>query len=159
MEKTLIIAKPDAVQRGLVGEIISRFEHKGLKLIGMKMINVSGVLLRAHYAHIAEKPFYQDVEDFMQSSPVVAMAWEGYACTDAVRILVGQTNSREAPAGTVRGDFGMAMGRNIIHASDSPENGANEVSRFFEENELFEYNKTEWLHVYEHKELPDYDSN
>ena len=78
MEKTLIIAKPDAVQRGLVGEIISRFEHKGLKLIGMKMINVSGVLLRAHYAHIAEKPFYQDVEDFMQSSPVVAMAWEGW---------------------------------------------------------------------------------
>jgi len=152
MERTLVLAKPDAVQRGLVGEIIKRLEFKGLKLIGLKMMTVDSALLKAHYAHIAGKPFYKDVEDFMQSSPVVAMAWEGYACIDAIRILVGPTNSRQAPAGTIRGDFGMATGRNLIHASDSAENGENEVNRFFDGNELLTYNKTEWAHVYEEHE-------
>jgi nucleoside-diphosphate kinase len=153
MEKTLIIAKPDAIQRGLVGEIMSRLENKGLKLIGLKMMNVDSALLKAHYAHISDKPFYQDVEDFMRSSPVVVMAWEGFECTEAVRILVGPTNSRQAPAGSIRGDFGMAVGRNLIHASDSSENGKTEVERFFEKSELFEYDKTEWAHVYEAHEL------
>lgn len=152
MERTLVLAKPDAVQRGLVGEIIRRLEFKGLKLIGLKMMTVDSALLKAHYAHIADKPFYQDVEDFMQSSPVVAMAWEGYECADAVRILVGPTNSRQAPAGTIRGDFGMAVGRNLVHASDSTENGAKEVERFFDGSELLSYDKTEWAHVYEDHE-------
>jgi len=152
MERTLVLAKPDAVQRGLVGEIIKRLELKGLKLIGLKMITVDSALLKAHYAHIADKPFYHDVEDFMQSSPVVAMAWEGFECVNAVRILVGPTNSRQAPAGTIRGDFGMAMGRNLVHASDSAENGAKEVDRFFDSKDLLVYNKTEWAHVYEEHE-------
>ncbi len=153
MEKTLVLAKPDAIQRGLVGEIIRRLENKGLKLIGLKMINVDSALLKAHYAHIADKPFYADVEDFMRSSPLVAMAWEGFECTEAVRILVGPTNARQAPAGSVRGDYGMAVGRNLIHASDSKENGKKEVERFFDKSELFDYDKTEWLHVYEAHEL------
>ncbi len=153
MEKTLIIAKPDAIQRGLVGEIVGRLEKKGLKLIGLKMMNVDSVLLKAHYAHISDKPFYQDVEDFMKSSPVVVMAWEGYECVDAVRILVGPTNARQAPAGSIRGDYGMAVGRNLIHASDSAGNGKAEVERFFDKSELFKYDKTEWIHIYEAHEL------
>lgn len=148
-QKTLVLAKPDAVQRGLVGEIIHRFEQKGLKLIGIKMISVSSALLQAHYAHIVEKPFYKGIEDFMQSSPLVAMAWEGFECVDAIRILVGSTDAKRADAGTLRGDFGMAPGRNIVHASDSPENGKSEVERFFSEGEIFTYQKTEWHHVFE----------
>lgn len=152
MEKTLVIAKPDAVQRGLIGEIIRRLEAKGLKLIGLKMINVDSALLKAHYAHIADKPFYQDVESFMKSSPLVVMAWEGYECTTAVRLIVGPTNSRKAAAGTIRGDFGMAVGRNLVHASDSKENGEEEVNRFFDSSELVSYDKTEYIHVYEASE-------
>jgi nucleoside-diphosphate kinase len=149
LEKTLILAKPDAVQRGLIGEIIKRFEAKGLKLIGIKMMSVSSVILKAHYAHIADKPFYTDVEKFMQSSPLVAMAWEGFDCVEAVRTLVGITDARKAAPGTIRGDLGMAVGRNLVHASDSAENGEEEVKRFFLEDELFVYKKTEWLHVFE----------
>lgn len=155
MDKILVLAKPDAVQRGLVGEIVCRLERKGLKLIGLKMMHVDDALLKAHYAHIADKPFYSDVESFMKSSPIVAMAWEGYDCTTAVRIIVGPTNSREADAGTIRGDFGMAVGRNLVHASDSKENGHKEVERFFSKQELFDYNKTEYVHVYESHEISE----
>ena len=149
LHKTLVLAKPDAVQRGLVGEIIHRLEDKGLKLIGIKMISVSSALLQAHYAHIVEKPFYKGIEDFMQSSPLIAMAWEGFECVDSIRILVGSTDASKADAGTIRGDFGMAPGRNIVHASDSPKNGEQEVNRFFDEGELFSYTKSEWHHVFE----------
>jgi nucleoside-diphosphate kinase len=153
MERTLIIAKPDAVQRGLVGEIIRRLEAKGLKLIGLKMMQLDSALLKAHYAHIADKPFYGDVENFMKSSPVVVMAWEGYKCVDAIRIIMGPTNAREADAGTIRGDLAMGYGHNLVHGSDSKANGEEEVSRFFESGELFNYDKTEYLHVYEGDEL------
>ena len=149
MERTLLIAKPDAVQRGLVGEIIRRMEQKGLKLLGIKMMNVESALLEAHYAHLVDKPFYKDLESFMKSSPVVAMAWEGYECVDSVRLLVGATNPREADAGTIRGDYSIGTGRNLIHASDSKENGEEEVSRFFSEDELFTYEKTEYVEIYE----------
>jgi len=149
MERTLIIAKPDAVQRGLVGEIISRLERKGLKLIGIKMMGLDSPLLQAHYAEHIEKPFYQDLENFMKSSPVVVMAWEGYECVNSVRILVGATNPREAAAGTVRGDFAIGTGRNLIHASDSAESGKSEVDRFFDDKELFSYDKSEYSHIYE----------
>lgn len=152
MEQTLIIAKPDAVQRGVVGEIIRRLETKGLKLIGLKMMQLDSAMLKAHYAHIADKPFYGDVENFMKSSPVVAMAWEGYKCVDAVRIIMGPTNAREADAGTIRGDLAMGYGHNLVHGSDSKENGRAEVSRFFDESELFHYDKTEYMHVYEESE-------
>src|ERR1700728_1289599 len=107
MERTLIIAKPDAVQRGLIGEIISRLERKGLKLIGMKMSSLDEAILRIHYAEHVEKPFYAGLEEFMKSSPVVLMAWEGYECVDSVRSLVGATNPRQASSGTIRGDLAI----------------------------------------------------
>ncbi len=149
MERTLIIAKPDAVQRGLVGEMIRRFENKGLKLIGVKMLALSSELLQEHYHEHLEKPFYEGLEKFMKSSPVVVMAWEGYECVNSVRILVGSTNPREADAGTIRGDFSIGTGRNLIHASDSKKSGAAEVGRFFSDDELFGYDKSEYSHIYE----------
>ncbi|MDQ5885881.1 MAG: nucleoside-diphosphate kinase [Patescibacteria group bacterium] len=142
MEKTLIILKPDAMQRSLVGEIIGRLERKGLKIIGLKMIRLDDAILRSHYAHIVDKPFYKDVESFMQSSPVVVVALEGYQCVDSVRLIVGATNPREADAGTIRGDLAIGNGRNLIHASDSKENGEKEVKRFFHVDELFAYERT-----------------
>jgi len=149
MERTLIIAKPDALQRGLVGEIIRRFELKGLKLIGIKMLSLSSQLLQEHYKEHLEKEFYQGLEKFMKSSPVVVMAWEGYQCIDSVRLIVGDTNPRVADAGTIRGDMAIGTGRNLIHASDNKKSGEAEVKRFFKENELFEYEKSEYAHIYE----------
>ena len=148
MERTLIILKPDALQRDLIGEIIRRLEQKGLKIIGLKMMRLDKAVLAAHYAHIVDKPFYQDVESFMQSSPVVVMALEGFECVDSVRLVVGATNPRQATAGTIRGDLAMGNGRNLIHASDSKENGANEVARFFTEDELFDYEKDNLPQIY-----------
>ena len=152
MERTLIIAKPDAVQRGLIGEMIRRFEAKGLKLIGIKMLSLDSGLLKQHYNEHIEKPFYADLESFMQSSPVVVMAWEGYECVNSVRILVGATNPRQADAGTIRGDFAMGTGRNLVHASDSKQSGEAEVTRFFTAEELFSYNKSEYDHIYSESE-------
>lgn len=149
MERTLIIAKPDAVQRGLVGEITSRLERKGLKLIGIKMMQVESAELAAHYAHLVDEPFYKGLENWMKSSPVVAMAWEGFECINSVRVIVGATNPREAEAGTLRGDLAIGTGRNLIHASDSKKSGEEEVSRFFDAEELFNYDKSEYLHIYE----------
>ncbi|MEO8105625.1 MAG: nucleoside-diphosphate kinase [Candidatus Saccharibacteria bacterium] len=152
MERTLIIAKPDAVQRGLIGEIIARMERKGLKLIGMKMATLDEAMLRSHYAEHIAKPFYAGLEEFMKSSPVVLMAWEGYECIESIRILVGATNPRQADAGTIRGNFAIGRGRNLIHASDSKESGELEVANFFDENELFSYDKSEYIYIYEHSE-------
>ena len=149
MERTLIIAKPDAIQRGLVGEIIARLERKGLKLVGLKMMRLDSPLLQAHYAEHLEKPFYAGLEAFMKSSPVVVMAWEGFECVNSVRILVGATNPREAAAGTIRGDFAIGTGRNLIHASDSKQSGEAEVTRFFDASELLEYEKSEYKELYE----------
>ena len=149
MERTLIIAKPDAVQRGLIGEIICRLEHKGLKLIGIKMASLDTAMLRNHYAEHLEKPFYTGLEQFMKSSPVVLMAWEGFECVNSVRNLVGSTNPREAIPGSIRGDLAIGTGRNLIHASDSKSSGETEVSNFFNQNELFEYDKSEYVHIYD----------
>lgn len=149
MEQTLIILKPDALQRGLIGEITSRLERKGLKLIGLKMMSLDSAILKAHYAHIADKPFYGGIEKFMKSSPVVVMAWEGFECVNSIRIIVGSTNPREADAGTVRGDLSIGQGRNLIHASDSKQSGEEEIKRFFANEEIFDYDKSEYLHVYE----------
>lgn len=149
MEKILVLVKPDGVQRGLIGEIISRFERKGLKLIGLKMKNLDDVILDAHYAHLSDEPFFDDIKEYMKSSPIVAMAWEGGpGAVAAVRILVGPTKGHEAPAGTIRGDFGLSGSNNIVHASDNVENGAIEVERFFAKEELFLYDKTQDRHVY-----------
>lgn len=149
MERTLIILKPDALQRGLIGDILNRFERKGLKLLGIKMMRIDGALLKAHYSHIADKPFYAGIEKFMQSSPVVLMAWEGFECVESVRILVGATNPRLADAGTIRGDLAIGQGRNLIHASDSKISGASEIDRFFDKKELFDYDKSEYIQIYE----------
>ena len=149
MEKSLILVKPDGVQRGLIGEIIGRFEHKGLKLVGLKMISLSDAVLESHYAHIATLPFFGEIKEYMKGSPVVAMVWEGgEGSISAIRTLVGPTKGYEAPAGTIRGDFGLSGQNNIIHASDSVESGKIEVARFFEPNEVLEYDKTEYVHIY-----------
>lgn len=148
MEKTLVLIKPDGVQRGLIGEVIRRFEQKGLKLIGVKMMSLDEAILREHYAHIAEKPFYPGVEQFMKSTPVIAMCWEGAEAVETVRLLSGITKARAAAPGTIRGDLAMSVACNVVHASDTPATAAAEVKRFFKPDELFSYDKTEYLHVY-----------
>lgn len=152
MERTLIIAKPDAVQRGLIGEIITRLEQKGLKLVGLKMASLDEAMLRTHYAEHVQKDFYAGLEKFMKSSPVVLMAWEGFQCVESVRNLVGATNPRQADPGSIRGDLAIGTGRNLIHASDSPASGASEVNSFFKDDELFAYDKSEYIHIYEDHE-------
>jgi nucleoside-diphosphate kinase len=151
-EKSLIIIKPDAVQRNLVGEILSRFERKGLKIIGLKMVSVEDAVLEEHYAHIKDKPFFPGIRDFMKSSPVIVMAIEGINAVSAIRLLVGPTKAWEANAGTIRGDFSLSTQSNIVHASDSVEAGVLEISRFFTEDEIFSYTKIDTDFVYsEHK--------
>ncbi len=153
MQRTLVLLKPDAIQRGLVGEITTRFERKGLKLVGLKMMSLDEAVLREHYAHIADKPFFPGVSSFMKSSPVVAMCLEGVDAVDAVRLITGITKAREADAGTIRGDFAMSVSCNVIHASDSLEIAEKEVPRFFNPDQIHEYNKSEYLHVYNEEEM------
>jgi len=152
-EKSLIIIKPDAIQRNLAGEIVSRLERKGLKIIGIKMMSIKTALLEEHYAHIKDKPFFPGIRDFMQACPVVVMAVEGINAVSAVRLLVGPTKAWEANAGTIRGDYSLSTQSNIIHASDGVENGEIEVKRFFLEDELFQYQKIDTDFIYaEYKE-------
>lgn len=141
IERSLIIIKPDAIQRNLVGEIIHRFERKGLKIIGVKMLRLNEVVLKEHYAHIADKPFFPRIQKFMQSAPVVIIALSGNGIVSAIRTIVGPTKAAEADGGTIRGDFAMSMQSNVVHASDSVENGEIEIARFFAENELLDYEK------------------
>jgi nucleoside-diphosphate kinase len=151
-EKSLIIIKPDAVQRNLAGEIISRFEKKGLKIIGMKMMSLQDAILEEHYAHIKDKPFFPGVRDFMKSCPVIVMAVEGINAVSAIRLIVGPTRAWEANAGTIRGDFSLSTQSNIVHASESIEHGEAEVKRFFTKDEIFEYKKIDTDFIYaEHK--------
>lgn len=147
-EKTLVLIKPDAIQRGLVGKIIERFEQKGLKMIGMKMMRLEEAVLREHYSHIADKPFFPGVSKFMQSSPVIALCLEGLEVVEAVRLITGLTKARSAESGSIRGDFAMSVACNVIHASDSIENAKEEVKRFFDEDEIHEYMKSEFEFVY-----------
>ena len=148
MERTLIIFKPDAIQRNLVGEIISRFEKKGLKIVGMKMMELDDLLLDEHYAHHKDKPFFGNLKRFMKSSPVLLAVLEGADVVKAVRIIVGSTKPIEADSGTIRGDLAMTNW-NLVHASDSLETAEVEIKRFFTEEELFNYSKTGWEMVYE----------
>ncbi len=138
-ERTLILIKPDAINRGLAGEIISRFEKKGLKIVGMKMMKMSEEKAREHYSHHVGKPFYPDLEKFMTSMPIIALVVEGRNAVDVVRRIVGSTNGREAEPGSIRGDYSMSVSKNLIHASDSKENAEKEIKRFFKEDELFDY--------------------
>ncbi|HVU32112.1 MAG TPA: nucleoside-diphosphate kinase [Opitutaceae bacterium] len=137
MQKTFIIFKPDCMEKRLVGTVLSRFEAAGFDVIGCKMGLLSPSLLREHYAHVASKPFYPEIEKFMHSRPVIMLALQGENVVQRVRDLLGPTDSKKAAKGTIRGDFGADMMRNIVHASDSPENGQAELARFFKADELF----------------------
>ncbi len=136
MQRTLILVKPDGVHRGLMGEIVSRFENRGLKLLGMKFMQMSGELAANHYQVHREKKFYDKLIEYITSGPILAMVWEGENAIEAARSTMGSTNPVLASPGTIRGDFGMEIGRNLVHGSDSPENGEKEVSLFFEAHEL-----------------------
>ncbi len=134
MERTFILLKPDAVQRGLVGEIISRFERRGLKLVAMKMLQVSEELARQHYAVHAGRSFFEGLIRYITSAPVVAMVMEGTDAIAVVRNTVGATRPAEAAPGTIRADFGLEIGRNLVHASDGPETAASEIALWFGDN-------------------------
>ncbi len=136
MERTLILVKPDGVQRGLMGEIVARFERRGLKLLGMKFIQMSQELANQHYAVHKERPFFNDLVTYITSGPVLAMVWEGKDAIAAARSTIGATKPAEATPGSIRGDFGMEIGRNLVHGSDSPENGVKEANLFFKPEEL-----------------------
>ena len=141
MQRTVVLLKPDAIQRGLVGEIISRFEHKGLKLVALKMITASDAILEEHYAHHKDKPFFAGLKKFMKSAPIVCMLLEGIDAVEVVRKMIGVTNSRNADFGTIRGDFSMSTSANIIHASDGAEAAGEEESRFFESGEIMDWER------------------
>jgi nucleoside-diphosphate kinase len=139
MQRTAVLVKPDGLQRGLIGEIIARFEKKGLKLIGMKMVQLTDAQLSDWYAEHKDKSFFGDLKSFMGSMPIVAMAWEGIDAIPVVRKLVGSTSGREAEAGSIRGDFSMSQQLNLIHASSNAADGEREIAIVFAKNELFDY--------------------
>ncbi|HIE48338.1 TPA: nucleoside-diphosphate kinase [Candidatus Bipolaricaulota bacterium] len=147
MERTLVLLKPDAVQRRLVGRIISRFEDKGLKIVGMKLMQVTPELAERHYDEHREKPFFGELVSFITSSPIVAMVVEGPGAIDEVRKLMGKTNPRDAAPGTIRGDWGLSITMNLVHGSDSPASAAREIPIFFSEDELLAYSLADapWL--------------
>ena len=139
MQKTLVLLKPDAVQRGLIGELISRLERKGLKLAGMKLVQMDDALARRHYAEHVDKPFFKGLAEFITSGPLVAMAVEGEDAVSMVRTLMGETNPGDAAAGTIRGDYAVSIGLNLVHGSDSAESAKREIALFFEEAEILDY--------------------
>ena len=136
-ETSLILFKPDAVEKNIVGTVLARFEAEGFNIKGIKMMQLDDAILTEHYAHVADKPFFPEIAAFMSRSPVIALALQGDNVIDRVRDLLGPTNSKEAPEGTIRGDFGTDMMINVCHASDGPETAAEELKRFFSDNELF----------------------
>lgn len=148
MERTVVLVKPDGIQRGLVGQIMSRFERKGLKMVGLKMMSLTDEVLDSWYAHHKEKPFFGELKKFMKSSPIVAMLWEGLEAVEAVRKITGVTKARAAEAGSIRGDYGMSQQLNLIHCSDSLDNAKKEEGLIFTKDEIFGYDKGEYLYVY-----------
>ena len=148
METTLVLLKPSCVQRQLIGEIVNRFERRGLRISGMKMMQLSDEILREHYAHLVDKPFFPGLCASMQASPVVAMAISGVEAVQVVRTMAGVTNGRQAAPGTIRGDYSVSNQQNIVHASDSVENAAIEVARFFRPEEVFDYESGAFAYIY-----------
>lgn len=151
MEKTVVLIKPDGVQRALIGEITHRFERKGLKLVGLKMISLDDALLDEWYVHHKDRPFFPGLKSYMKSYPVVAMLWEGVDAASVIRKMIGVTKARDAEPGTVRGDFAMSQQYNLIHASESAEIAEREVKLMFQPNEIFSWKKIDLDQVY----LPD----
>ncbi len=148
MERTFVMVKPDGVQRGLVGDVISRFEAKGFKLVGLKLVSVSRELAEQHYGVHKERPFFGSLVDFIVSAPVAAMVWEGKGAIASARKLIGATNPLDAEPGTIRGDYGVDIGRNLIHGSDAPETAASEIALWFSDAELSTWEPTikPWLY-------------
>lgn len=139
MEQTLVLIKPDAVQRGLAGTIITRFERRGLKIVAMKLMKVDKTLAQQHYGIHKDKPFFKDLVKFITSSPIIATVFEGKNAVEIVRQCMGNTNSAQAAPGTIRGDFGLDIQNNLVHGSDSKENAVKEISLFFSKAEIVEY--------------------
>ncbi len=149
-ERTFVMVKPDGVQRGLIGEIISRFEERGLKLVGAKFMQIDDDLAAEHYAEHEDKPFFDDLTDFITSGPVMAMVLEGQDAVAQVRTMMGETDPAESAPGTIRGDFGLDLGRNVIHGSDTEEGSAErEIELFFDDDELTEWERIDETWLYE----------
>ncbi len=149
MQRTLIIIKPDAITRGIAGEITQRFEKKWLKLVWAKMEVLKEEALQEHYYHLSDKPFFKDIISYMTSSPVLLQVWEWVEVVDVVRLMIWVTNSRQAQPGTIRGDFGICIWRNVVHASESDEAARTEIERFFDESELYDYKRADEDKLYE----------
>ncbi len=147
MEQTLVLVKPDGVQRGLIGEVIGRLERRGLKLVGMKLMQMDEALANRHYGEHVDRPFFPGLVGFITSGPIVAMAWESSNAVEIVRNTMGPTNPVNAAPGTIRGDLGVDIGRNLIHGSDSPESAGRELSLFFEPGEILTYARSsdQWI--------------
>lgn len=152
MQQSAVLVKPDGLQRGLIGEIITRFERKGLKLVALKMIHLNDEVLDTWYGHHKEKPFFPKLKGFMMQTPIIAMVWEGLDSVDTIRKMVGVTKGREAEAGSIRGDFAMSMSNNLIHASDSEENAKKEIGLLFEKSEIFNYSSDVDFLIYSEEE-------
>lgn len=152
-ERTLVLIKPDALMRHLLGEIIHRFERKGLKIIGLKMLNMDDSLLKEHYGKYEDKPFFAGLAKHMKKSPIVAMVVSGVRAVSATRFIVGATKGYEADAGTIRGDFSLSIQSNLVHASDPEENPEEEIKRFFKDKEIFDYQRIDFDLLYGEEEL------
>lgn len=150
-ERTFVMVKPDGVQRGLIGEIVSRFEDRGLKLVGARFMQIDEARAREHYSEHEGKPFFDDLVGFITAAPVFAMVWAGADAVAQVRSMIGATDPAESAPGTIRGDLGLDLGRNVVHASDDEDPGANEreIALFFEDAELFEYERVDETWLYE----------
>jgi len=150
-ERTFVMVKPDGVQRGLIGEIISRLEDRGLKLVGAKFMRIDRELAEQHYGEHEDKPFFEDLVSFITSGPVMAMVWEGQDAVSQVRTMMGETDPAESDPGTIRGDLGLDLGRNVIHGSDDEDPGANEreIELFFDEDELLDWDRIDETWLYE----------
>lgn len=148
MERTLVLIKPDGVQRGLVGEILGRFERRGLHLVALKLMSVAREVAEQHYAEHRGRPFFDAVIDFISSSPVVAMVWEGPNAVSLVRSMMGPTNAAVAPPGTIRGDLGVDIGQNVVHGSDSPARAEEEIAIFFRPEELVSWERAGSAWIY-----------
>lgn len=153
MEKTLVIIKPCALQRELIGEIITRFERKGLQLCGIKMIQLDDAILAEHYAHLVERPYFKRIKDSMMITPVIVCCWKGVDAVHIVHAMAGKTNGREAVQGTIRGDFSVSVQENIIHTSDTVENAEAELNRFFKQDEIFDFKPNNFGFLYASDEL------
>ena len=147
MERTLVLVKPDGVQRGLIGEIISRLERRGLKLVAMKLMQIDDALAQRHYGEHAERPFFPGLVGFITSAPVVAMVWEAENAVEVVRKTMGDTSPASSPLGTIRGDLALDIGRNLVHGSDSLESAQREIALFFIPGEILEYGRSndDWI--------------